>query len=74
MIPVRMKSRKPTYIPDDNGKGLYTSPFGHGDAQTGDFWTPITKGLEIFACSHNPGADYRDAATGKILMALYYRQ
>jgi autotransporter-associated beta strand protein len=55
-------------VVDDNGKGLYTTGLGHGDAQhCGDF-DPYHKGLEIFAClEDNPGADYRDAATGKIL-------
>lgn len=55
-------------VVDDNGKGLYTTGLGHGDSQhCGDF-DPYRKGLEIFAClEDNPGADYRDAATGKIL-------
>lgn len=55
-------------VVDDNGKGLYTTGLGHGDAQhCGDF-DPYRKGLEIFACNEaNPGANYRDAATGKIL-------
>lgn len=55
---------------DDNGKGLSTSGYGHGDAQhVGDF-NPYRKGLEFFGCLEDEpywGSDYRDATTGEIL-------
>ena len=55
---------------DDNGKGLHTTGYGHGDAQhVGDF-NPYRKGLEFFGCLEdypNWGSDYRDATTGEIL-------
>ena len=38
---------------DDNGKGLSTTGYGHGDAQhVGDF-DPYRKGLEVFACNED---------------------
>ncbi len=54
-------------VVDDNGKGLSTTGFGHGDAQhCGDF-NPYTKGLEIYACNEDqPGNNYRDATTSKV--------
>ena len=55
---------------DDNGKGLHTTGYGHGDAQhVGDF-NPYRKGLEFFGClEESPvyGSDYRDATTGEVL-------
>ena len=57
---------------DDNGKGLSTTGYGHGDAQhCGDF-NPYVHGQEIFACledSPNWGNNYRDATTSKV----YYK-
>lgn len=55
---------------DDNGKGLSTTGFGHGDAQhTGDL-DPYRWGLEHFACNEDqPAMNYRNATTSKI----YYR-
>lgn len=55
---------------DDNGKGLHTTGYGHGDAQhVGDF-NPYRKGLEFFGCIEDSpywGSDYRDATTGEVL-------
>ncbi|MDE5772353.1 MAG: carbohydrate-binding protein [Ruminococcus sp.] len=56
---------------DDNGKLLYTSGFGHGDAlHVGDF-DPNNPGLEIFMCHEEEksgyGISFRDGETGKIL-------
>lgn len=56
---------------DDNGKLLYTSGLGHGDAlHVGDF-DPNNPGLEIFMCHEEEEAGYgisfRDGETGKIL-------
>ena len=55
---------------DDNGKGLSTTGFGHGDAEHVGDLNPYVHGLEIFACMEdNPGTNYRDATTSKV----YYR-
>ncbi|MCR5711859.1 MAG: rhamnogalacturonate lyase, partial [Prevotella sp.] len=55
---------------DDNGKGLSTTGFGHGDAQHHGDFNPYVHGHEIFVCMEdNPGNNYRDATTSKV----YYR-
>ena len=54
---------------DDDGVGLYTSEFGHGDALHLGKFTPSRSGLQIFSC-HEFGktrAVLRDAATGATL-------
>jgi len=55
---------------DDNGLGLSTTGFGHGDAQhVGDF-DPYRHGQEVFACNEDePSMNYRDATTSDV----YYR-
>ena len=55
---------------DDNGKGLYTTGYGHGDAQHVSDFNPYRKGLEFFGCLEDEptwGCNYRDAATGEML-------
>jgi rhamnogalacturonan endolyase len=56
---------------DDNGKGLYTTGWGHGDALHLSDLDPDRPGLEIFDIHENPrhpnGAEFRDARTGKLL-------
>ena len=61
---------------DDDGKPLYNTKLGHGDAiHTGDL-DPSRPGLETFAVhesmsqSGNRGATFRDAATGEILWSI----
>lgn len=52
---------------DDNGKGLSTTGFGHGDAEHVGDLDPYRHGHEIFACMEdNPGTNYRDATTSKV--------
>ena len=52
---------------DDNGKGLSTTGFGHGDAEHVSDLNPYVHGLEIYACMEdNPGNNYRDATTSKV--------
>ena len=55
---------------DDNGKGLSTTGYEHGDAQhVGDF-DPWRKGLEFFGCLEDGpyyGCNYRDATTSEVL-------
>ena len=55
---------------DDNGKGLYTTAYGHGDAQHVSDFNPYRKGLEFFGCLEDEptwGCNYRDATTGEVL-------
>lgn len=55
---------------DDNGKGLYSTQMGHGDAMHVSDLDPYRKGQEVFSCLENSpqhGTLFRDAATGEIL-------
>nr|WP_223253030.1 rhamnogalacturonan lyase [Arthrobacter sp. AFG7.2] len=61
---------------DDDGKALYNTKLGHGDAiHTSDF-DPSRPGLEVFAVhesmsqSGNRGATFRDAATGEVIWSI----
>ena len=61
---------------DDNGRPLYTTGLGHGDAiHTSDF-DPSRPGLETFAAheemgaSGNLGATFRDSRTGEVLWSI----
>jgi len=55
---------------DDNGKGLSTTGFGHGDAQHCSDFDPYRKYEEQFACNEDqPANNYRNAVTSE----LYYR-
>src|SRR5690606_17613038 len=58
---------------DDNGRGLYTTGLGHGDAlHLGDF-LPSRPGLEVFmvhecpSCYGQHGVEMHDARTGQII-------
>ena len=52
---------------DDNGKGLSTTGFGHGDAEHVGDLNPYAPGLEIYACMEDhAGNNYRDATTSKV--------
>ena len=55
---------------DDNGKGLSTTGYEHGDAQHVADFNPWRKGLEFFGCLEDGpyyGCDYRDATTSEVL-------
>ena len=57
---------------DDNGKGLSTTGFEHGDAQHVSDFDPWRKGLEFFGCLEDGpyyGFNYRNATTGEV----YYK-
>ncbi|YCH19627.1 rhamnogalacturonan lyase [Arthrobacter sp. D1-29] len=61
---------------DDDGKALYNTRLGHGDAiHTSDF-DPSRPGLETFAvhesmsASGNIGATFRDSRTGEVLWSI----
>lgn len=61
---------------DENGKGMYSTGFGHGDAQHLADINPDIKGLEHFACLEGgngttiPGLSLRNATTGAIQWKL----
>ncbi|GHU79078.1 rhamnogalacturonan lyase [Bacteroidia bacterium] len=54
---------------DQDGKGLYNTKLGHGDALHLTDFIPERPGLEVLACHENKvdGTTLRDAATGEIL-------
>jgi rhamnogalacturonan endolyase len=55
---------------DDNGKGLYTTGIGHGDALHLSDLDPDRAGLEVFSIQErfdDAGANFRDARTGEVI-------
>lgn len=57
---------------DHNGKGLYTTRKGHGDALHMTVFNPASDKLAVWACHENKsdGSTFRDAETGKILFQI----
>lgn len=57
---------------DNNGRGLYNTGFGHGDAMHLTAFDPTTDRLQVWQCHENrrDGSDFRDAATGRVLFQL----
>ena len=52
---------------DDNGKGLSSTGYGHGDSQHCSDLDPYRHGQEIYACLESTcGANFRDATTSKV--------
>lgn len=60
---------------DHDGRGLYTTKTGHGDAIQLTKFSPELPGFQVWACHENreDGATFRDAATGKILFQVKSR-
>ena len=55
---------------DDNGKGLYSTGLGHGDALHVSDLDPDRPGLEVFDIQErfsDAGANFRDAKTGEVI-------
>lgn len=58
---------------DDNGTGLYSTGWGHGDALHVSDHTPANPGLEVFAIQERfgkEGMSLRDAATGRPIFTV----
>lgn len=59
---------------DDDGKGLYSTKLGHGDALHLSDLDPVRHGQEVFAIHEKPrhglAATFRDARTGEVLWSL----
>lgn len=57
---------------DHNGKGLYSTRMGHGDAIHLSRFAPDMAGLQVWDCHENrrDGSSLRDAATGKVLVQV----
>ncbi|MCC7492958.1 MAG: rhamnogalacturonan lyase [Fimbriimonadaceae bacterium] len=59
---------------DDDGRGLYTTGLGHGDAMHLSDIDPTRPGLEVFSVHEHKncpaGMELRDAATGRLLWGV----
>ena len=57
---------------DDDGTGLYSTGFGHGDALHVTSFYPLDDRLQVWDCHENKrdGSDFRDAATGQVIFQL----
>lgn len=57
---------------DHDGKGLYSTGLGHGDAMHLTVFDPARKGMQVWDCHENKrdGSTFRDAATGEILFQI----
>ena len=61
---------------DHDGRGLYNTGFGHGDAMHLTAFLPNDDALQIWDCHENKrdGSDFRDARTGKVLFQILSNQ
>ena len=57
---------------DHDGRGLYNTGMGHGDAIHLMAFDPTTDKLQVWDCHENrrDGSDFRDAHTGKIIFQI----
>lgn len=58
---------------DDNGKGLYSTGLGHGDALHVSDLDPSRPGMEVFDIQErfdDAGANFRDAKTGEVVWKI----
>ena len=55
---------------DHDGKGLYSTGMGHGDAMHLTQFDPASASLQVWACHENrkDGSSFRDAKTGKVFV------
>jgi hypothetical protein len=60
---------------DHDGRGLYNTGFGHGDAIHLMAFDPKSDYLQVWDCHENKrdGSDFRDAKTGKLLFQIKSR-
>lgn len=57
---------------DHNGRGLYNTGMGHGDAIHLMAFDPSSNRLQVWDCHENrrDGSDFRDAATGEVIFQV----
>ncbi len=57
---------------DDDGTGLYSTGFGHGDAMHVTSFYPLDDRLQVWDCHENKrdGSDFRNAKTGEVIFQL----
>ncbi len=63
-------------VVDNNGKGLYNTRMGHGDAMHLTVFDPKSDKLQVWTCHENrrDGSVLRDAATGEKIFQVKSRQ
>lgn len=61
---------------DHDGKGLYNTRFGHGDAMHLTAFSPQSDALQVWCCHENKrdGSELRDAATGEVIFQIPSRK
>ena len=60
-------------VVDDDGTGLYSTGWGHGDALHVSDLDPTNPGLEVFGIQERfdaQGMNFRDAATGRVIFTI----
>ena len=57
---------------DNDGRGLYNTGMGHGDAIHLTAFDPTTDRLQVWDCHENrrDGSDFRDAMTGRVIFQI----
>jgi hypothetical protein len=57
---------------DNDGRGLYNTGFGHGDAMHLMAFDPSTDELQVWDCHENKrdGSDFREAKTGRVIFQI----
>ena len=57
---------------DNDGRGLYNTGMGHGDALHVTAFDPTTEELQVWDCHENKtdGSDFRNARTGEVLFQV----
>lgn len=57
---------------DNNGRGLYSTRMGHGDAIHLTKFSPDMPGFQVWDCHENKrdGSSFRDAATGEVFFQI----
>lgn len=57
---------------DNDGRGLYNTGMGHGDAIHLMAFDPTTDCMQVWDCHENKrdGSDFRDAATGQVIFQI----
>ncbi len=58
---------------DDDGTGLYSTGFGHGDAMHVTCYFALDNRLQVWDCHENKkdGSELRDAATGQVVFQIF---
>ena len=57
---------------DNDGRGLYNTGMGHGDALHLTAFDPSSENLQVWDCHENrrDGSDFRDARTGRVIFQI----